>query len=460
MSRPVGADWEPLRESDPVAGDAYDVRSDARHYGAVASELADQIARLRAIGADTSLKGDYAETMRSASEDLADSLSKVVRRYDEVAGALEAWAPRLEEAQDESLRLLMRAQAAERERAANAAVTVPDGVEPTAEDRSAAQRRDAARGAAEEEIEQARRRLEEVLQARDEAARATARRIRAAIDDDVKDSWWDNAKGSVAKGWQAFKRLVTKYVEGIKKVLEVLSWIATVLAVVVLLVPGLNLIVWLAISATLLTLAGHTALASTGNGSWTDVGLDVFGIATLGAGKVAGAGLKAARAATVEAGSKQAAKTAAASARRQTRLERIALGKEATRKSATPSQRASARRRLDDLKRRTRQEERRRGREAEEAFLKRRLPKVSLREAVEAGGDHGNAKMVKDIARIVRRFPQSAVLDSARSAPAWLRLARGSFGAGFAVDAGDKLLTAGESVRAEPTPVTSCEVGP
>jgi hypothetical protein len=65
--------------------------------------------------------------------------------------------------------------------------------------------------------------------------------------------------------------------------------------VIALFIPGLNVVVAgfalasileaASVIGTVALLAGHTALASTGDGSWLDVGLDVVALATFGAGK-------------------------------------------------------------------------------------------------------------------------------------------------------------------------------
>ncbi len=93
-------------------------------------------------------------------------------------------------------------------------------------------------------------------------------------DDDLKDSWWERRKHDVAM-----------HKDKIKWAAEKLSWVATGLAIASMFIPGVNLIVAAAL-LTAVALAAHTTLAATGNGSWADVALDAFALATFGAGRL------------------------------------------------------------------------------------------------------------------------------------------------------------------------------
>lgn len=91
-----------------------------------------------------------------------------------------------------------------------------------------------------------------------------AGRINDAIEDDVKDGWWDNVKD-----W------VDRHADSIKLVTKVLSYVVTALAIVALFIPGVNILVAVLVLGGFL-LAGQTLLAASGNGSWVDVGPDHF----------------------------------------------------------------------------------------------------------------------------------------------------------------------------------------
>ena len=83
-----------------------------------------------------------------------------------------------------------------------------------------------------------------------------------------------------------------------KKILKVIGYIVTVLAiaalVIALFIPVLNVaalallvtvLEYASVAGTMALLIGHSALATTGDGSWLDVGLDIAALATFGAGK-------------------------------------------------------------------------------------------------------------------------------------------------------------------------------
>lgn len=279
MSRPV--DWEPLAPRDPIGGDVGVVSDEARYYRQLESEISDQVARLRRIAAEGDQVGKTADKLRSAAADTAGKLQKTHGRVAAVAEALTSWIPSLEQAQQDSLTALHRARDAESRRHAN---TPPAGAPaPTTDAEKAA---DAARAdrldQATADLAAAHRMLADVVAARDRAAQHIADQIHGALHDGLTDGFWDHVSNWVAE-----------HVEAIKVITEVLSWVATALAVIALFIPGLDLIV-LAVMA--FAFVGHALLAATGNGSWTDAILDVVGMATMGAGKMAESVMKATRA--------------------------------------------------------------------------------------------------------------------------------------------------------------------
>ena len=75
-----------------------------------------------------------------------------------------------------------------------------------------------------------------------------------------------------------------------------LEVVVTVLAIVALFVPGLNIVaalLWIGFGLVAAALVGRIMLAATGNGSWLDVALDAFALVTFGLGKAASGALKA-----------------------------------------------------------------------------------------------------------------------------------------------------------------------
>jgi hypothetical protein len=70
----------------------------------------------------------------------------------------------------------------------------------------------------------------------------------------------------------------------------VLEVVATILAIVALFIPGVNIVaalLWIGFGLTAAALVGRVMLAMTGNGSWFDVAMDAFALLTFGVGKFA-----------------------------------------------------------------------------------------------------------------------------------------------------------------------------
>ena len=97
--------------------------------------------------------------------------------------------------------------------------------------------------------------------------------------------------------WDRFKGWVSDNAGVLKTIAEIAAWVATGLAIIALLITSP---VWapivgaIALAAGIVALVVHSALAASGEGSWTDVALDVFAIATFGIGRVAIKGVRAA----------------------------------------------------------------------------------------------------------------------------------------------------------------------
>lgn len=288
MGRPPGYQWEPLGlDSDPVPGDPGQISQEAAHLASVAREISDQVSRLHTLaqgGADGALKGQYADKIHSSSKDLADELDKVVGRYQKVASALNSWIPDLEQAQKMSLQALNEAEGPSKK--LSATVALPSGDNLTAQQKQDVANYHTAMKQAQGALDAAKQLLGKATSLRDSSASHYASVIHSACDDSMKDSWWDS-----------FKEWVSQYAGIIKDICQVLEVIATVLAIVALFIPGLDIVaalLWIGFGLTALALVGRVMLAATGNGSWLDVALDAFAMLTFGAGKLASGGLKAA----------------------------------------------------------------------------------------------------------------------------------------------------------------------
>lgn len=423
MGRPVN--WAPLAGSDPIPGEPEAISGEARRLRDMAVEMRSQISRLRSIGDDDN-QGLYADKLRISASDLAGKLEKTVGRYERVAGELSSWSPQLSQAQDESVRALQRARAAEAARLANMveATPRPGDPPPSPAEMAADRRRQSVLDEASQDLAAARRQLEDAVEAARVHGGRHADRIREAIDDDVADSWWDN-----------FKDLIDHNAGWIKVVSDKLSWIATGLAVVALFIPGVNIVAWAAIGLTAVALAGHSALAASGNGSWGDVALDVFALATFGAGRLAVRGLRAVQAATRAAGARAAGRAAEGAALRSSRAARTIAGRTLSRRSATAAQRRHARRLIDTAKRDAQDAGTRAAREVREAPL----AGATQRDVMRAGNHPGAARTYNDITSMRTRFPgDEGVAHASRRAELYRNTHFGAWAGSSGVDVVDK----------------------
>lgn len=281
MGRPT--DWTPLGcDSDPVPGDPGRISQEAAHLSTVARQISDQVAALRKIVGGGVEVGQHADKIRSSSSDLADQLDKVVGRYQKVSAALTKWVPDLEQAQAQSITALNQAEGPHKK--LNTTVVLPSGSNLTAQQKQDITNYHNSMNAAQDQLNAAKALLTRAVNFRDQQASHYAGVINSAIDDGVKDSWWDKFKDWVDRnsGW-------------LKALASVLGDIVAVLAVICLFIPGVDLLIIAAIALTAVLLVIHTMLAATGNGSWFDVALDVIGIATLGVGLGAADGIEGAQ---------------------------------------------------------------------------------------------------------------------------------------------------------------------
>ncbi|SEO37475.1 hypothetical protein [Actinacidiphila rubida] len=275
MSRPPDYEWAVLDESeDPVPGEPHDVRDEAARLGRMAGTIRDQITLLKAIAGDDNV-GKFADKLRETATDLQDGLDKVATRYEHVSGYLGNWADDLDQCQADSLKALAKAQTAAP--TANAAQIKPMPGAPaphlTPEEQQHQAAADRARHAAQGELHDAKTQLAGIKHHRDDRAHFWMQKIEDTEHDGLKDSRWDS-----------FKDFVHEHAGLIKVLADICTWIVTALVIVSLFIPGLDIATGLLAGLMLTALLGHTALALSGDGSWIDVGLDIFAIATLGAG--------------------------------------------------------------------------------------------------------------------------------------------------------------------------------
>lgn len=116
--------------------------------------------------------------------------------------------------------------------------------------------------------------------------------------------------------------------------------------------PGVNVaaagyLAAAAVGATAASAAGHGALVSAGHASKVDLGLDIFALATFGAGRVVASGLRSTQAATRAAAAQAARKAARDASLDASRATREAAGRVLTDPRSSSEARRGARDRID-----------------------------------------------------------------------------------------------------------------
>jgi uncharacterized protein YukE len=264
--------------SDPVCGEPSEVDRLAGGYESTANDIARLAGQLRKLSQLTGWEGKAAEAFAESAEDLAGDLAKAERRYRDLAAAVRGWSGPLSTARDESAGALRDAVAAEEDRRRHSADLLAGVPDPTPAQVTAQQQQTAAQAAAVRRLRDAQDRLEDAVEALDDAAGRTAQQINSAAEQGG-DSWWDDAKGTVRD-----------YANVLSGLADVLSYVAMALAAITLVVvlvataPAWLIVAGVAASAILLGLHSALVLSESGEATWTDVGLDLIGLATAGIG--------------------------------------------------------------------------------------------------------------------------------------------------------------------------------
>ena len=124
-----------------------------------------------------------------------------------------------------------------------------------------------------------------------EAAKAKARAAMVKFDaaataaaNKIRENWGDD--GLHHSGWEAFLHKLNKF---LKKLVEILMYIGMALAVLSILIPGLDMLTLLSVVATVVSVAASFILAVQGEGSWLSVIIGVLSLGLIGvAAKMAG----------------------------------------------------------------------------------------------------------------------------------------------------------------------------
>jgi hypothetical protein len=288
---------------DPVLGDPLEVSAAGRTLESIALDVANIAGRLRALAGDQEWTGTAALAARARSATLPPKLDKAHVSYAAAGGALRSYARTLDDAQHQSATAILnagratadldaaraaQADAARRDAEA-ASVAVASGTlapmatapryQESIDDAVSRLRRAAALNAAAHELQQ-------------QAARVTAAALHQASHAGIHNQSWlhhvTHAVGHWASThWTAALREVSK----VATVVSALAGVAAlILAVAGVLFPPLEAAAAVLETVSLVSavVAGtaDTALAASGKGSWSAVGVDALTLAPAGLGKV------------------------------------------------------------------------------------------------------------------------------------------------------------------------------
>jgi hypothetical protein len=308
--------WDLLDEPrDPVPGDEAVVQRLADVYTATGEAIAESAAKLRRLADLDGWKGKAAEKFGEAAEDVAGDLAAAERRYVDAGAALKRYVAPLSHARQESWSALQDAMSADADMARYAGNSLAGVEEPTPEQLEAQDRRADAHRQAAGRLAAAKTRLGNALTAFHAAAATCATAIENAAKHG-KDGFWDNAKGKLRDfaDWA--------HLDVVVKVLTVIAIAIAAVAIVAALFFTAPL--WLGPALLIagavvggLSLAANLTMAVSEHedGSWTNVALDVLGLATLGASRVltnSAKGLVAGQRATAATAAGTSARTAEA----------------------------------------------------------------------------------------------------------------------------------------------------
>ncbi|MYS24365.1 MULTISPECIES: hypothetical protein [unclassified Streptomyces] len=380
----------------------------------VAAQLRTEAGDLRLIADGHGLKGRYADALRDGARELEVRLRETAERYERVHGGLSGWAAELAGFQAAADRILHTAQAEEKAAAGSgsgsgygsgsgSASGAPDDGDPAGRHRKA---------------------LARVTDQRDGRADHYATRIRHEIDDKIRDSWWERRKNEV----DTCQSLISF-------VVDLMGWVASGIAIAAITMTPAGWVAGLALWLTFGVLAGHLLLASAADGSWADVGMDIFGLLTMQVGAVALTNLRKVRDATKVAAELAAEERAAETAARETRSLRDRSSAVVNRRASTRAERARAR----HTRNIARAASLRAGHaaSAEEAAVP--LAVASRWEAAVVGGDKETANLHKDVQRLREAYPDSPEVQGASlGAEAHKRAFQGMWAVATLVDGWDK----------------------
>jgi hypothetical protein len=270
-------DWSPLDlDKDPIYTDLDRIEEARKRYYKIAVTIDDAITRLGKIvdvGSD-GLAGQYVEGLKSEATSIRDNLTKAKVRYDDVASEIKKYQPNLQLALDDTEKALVAARAAKAARSTADAMADPrpaaDGTIPPEEHKKGALKERAIEDA-NSDLTNAKNKLTNAMDALNTAGMSFGDAVNSnRYDDGLSDSGWD------------------KFLDFLQNIgSKILAVLGVVLAILMIFIPGVNVILLAGFVVAGLTLAVDITLYVNDRGSLADVILSAIGLVLIGGTAVA-----------------------------------------------------------------------------------------------------------------------------------------------------------------------------
>jgi uncharacterized protein YukE len=295
-------DWAPLADRDPIPGNPDEVAELGNKMKASADTIDAQLQRLRSINSEEFWSGIAADRFKEHQEEIRQPLEQQALRHRKASAALLAYAPCLGEAKSMARCALRDAQGAQ-DCIAKAENGINDMEAQTKKAQCECDEWNAAHpelpprqpdpwwgpnwhGEFEQGSDQlraARALLAQAIDLRNSAADKCASEIGNAIHDGLRNrgGFWN----SIKRGAGSFAKLPL-----VKTVTDGVGIAAAIVGVAAIVFP---ILAPLAIGLGAVALVLDSVAAIGGVGSWRSVAMDVFGLATMGAGRFLDSSAKA-----------------------------------------------------------------------------------------------------------------------------------------------------------------------
>jgi hypothetical protein len=296
----MAIDWDTERYDAPhnIPGDPAQVAELGKNYRNTADAIKQQAANIRNLVDGNGWDSDSGREFQKKAGDTADKLEKAYARYDAAAAAIGAgvayppsggtWAMSLAHAQDMARAAIRQGQEAQHNSKTMQhqidQATQANGGKPDTSPGGA--RMADEKSGYDADMLQAEKDMQAARDFRDaQANKAADAIVNAYKHDGLKDSWWDK-----------FKDAAEDFCVSLGNWAGVVAAIFGVLALVFSWVPVLGEVFGaIAAIASVVALVCDTISALDGRGTWLDVGIDVLGVLSCGAGRVLGEAAKGAK---------------------------------------------------------------------------------------------------------------------------------------------------------------------